>query len=91
MRDTSSEPKSVKPARAKDIEHRLHDRLNLYRWSPERMQDLSRRVSRYRESKQHQRPSCPKTAALPLDILPRAAIMKGGVGDTVAVQLESSA
>mmetsp|Transcript_21582 Transcript_21582/g.45376 ORF Transcript_21582/g.45376 Transcript_21582/m.45376 type:complete len:139 (+) Transcript_21582:777-1193(+) len=82
MRDGSSESKSVKPARAKDIEHRLHDRLNLYRWSPERMQDLSRRVSLYREAKHQQRHSCAKSAALPLGILARADIVICGAGDT---------
>ncbi len=79
MRDGSSESQSVKPARAKDIEHRLHDRLNIYRWSPEKMQDLSRRVSLYREAKQQQRQSCAKPVALPLDIPARAMC---GAGDT---------
>ena len=87
MRGGSSGSKYVKSARAKDTEHRLHKRLNLYRWSPERMQDLTKRVSLYREAKHQQMQSCAKTTALPLDFLARADVILCIAGDTLADQI----
>ena len=50
-----STSRSLKPAKAKDIESRLSDRINFYRWSPEKIRDLGKRVSLYRDAKKRQR------------------------------------